>query len=607
MKLLKIIIEGFGSIVGELTYNFNQPGLSIIAGKNGVGKTTILNALSWCLFKQTIKSRSTITPWPQIVDGLYQGVSVQIFFKDTQHKYCVRRMRDYDGKVLGKRGGDRLIITQDGKELENLRNKADAEIWLNEKFGSFQLFKNTVLFGQKTTRLIDEDGPTKKRIFDEAFDTLFIVQAKAKVSKRLDNLQDEINQQGMAYNLEKKMLDQIEEVVKNQENMKKAWYEDRDKKVAELKERIKGFEKVEKVDMSEKSNLENRIEMMEKFLDEEASNKEFRLDMEINALETEMVEDKRVLGKARKDLTRPGDKCMACGQDIDLEKQKIQRRGIIELLKGVKVRIKKRKKKLLRLKRDHKLSKKAAEAHKAAENRLKEFQRQLAVFGNRLQEYKNARSIIKMARQDIDSYMSKDFEDTLMEGISKFSQEELNEKRKTVADLKERIDSLQKKVDIDEWLLKDPLSNSGLKAHIFDSMIEKVNAAAKQYTSITGFEVQVYINMDSAHKDVCISILKNGQGVPYSDMSGGQAQLIDITVAFALNDVVSGIKPINVLFLDELFESLDSDNVEIVGNIVQKKAETRSIHLITHQNQFSPHHANKVELKLNAKGQTIVA
>jgi len=60
----KIIIEGFGSIIKRTTYLLNRVGLNLILGKNGSGKTSLINAICWNLYKQVSKKNSTIEPWP---------------------------------------------------------------------------------------------------------------------------------------------------------------------------------------------------------------------------------------------------------------------------------------------------------------------------------------------------------------------------------------------------------------------------------------------------------------------------------------------------------------------------------------------------------------
>ena len=50
-----IAIVGFGSIRDYQVFYFNRPGISIIRGKVGSGKTTIFNALYWGIYGKNLK------------------------------------------------------------------------------------------------------------------------------------------------------------------------------------------------------------------------------------------------------------------------------------------------------------------------------------------------------------------------------------------------------------------------------------------------------------------------------------------------------------------------------------------------------------------------
>ena len=55
MKLNKIIIKNFRSYYGENVFEFS-PGLTLVIGDNGDGKTTFFEALEW-LFDTSVESK----------------------------------------------------------------------------------------------------------------------------------------------------------------------------------------------------------------------------------------------------------------------------------------------------------------------------------------------------------------------------------------------------------------------------------------------------------------------------------------------------------------------------------------------------------------------
>ena len=166
-----------------------------------------------------------------------------------------------------------------------------------------------------------------------------------------------------------------------------------------------------------------------------------------------------------------------------------------------------------------------------------------------------------------------------------------------------------KKLEIEdnllEWLIKDPLSNSGIKAYIFNSLLSKVNYRLEEYSELLGFNIEFGIDMDSNSKDFYQMIYKNDLIIPYSDLSGGQKQLVDTSVALAIHDVISSIRPTNILFLDEPFEGLDNESVELISEIITHKAKKQCLFLITHL-PFNPTNSSTIHFSIDDKGRTAI-
>ena len=61
-------------------------------------------------------------------------------------------------------------------------------------------------------------------------------------------------------------------------------------------------------------------------------------------------------------------------------------------------------------------------------------------------------------------------------------------------------------------------------------------------------------------------------------------------------DTISTNNPFNLLVLDEVFEGLDDDNVEVVGDLVKQKSKGRCLFVITHKRTFIPNGSNLITL-----------
>lgn len=165
---------------------------------------------------------------------------------------------------------------------------------------------------------------------------------------------------------------------------------------------------------------------------------------------------------------------------------------------------------------------------------------------------------------------------------------------------------VKKQWEIQDWLIKDPLSNSGIKAYIFNHMLGLVNQKLKKYGHFLNMDITFGMDLASAHKDFYITIQKYNSIIHYEDLSGGEAQLVNICIAFAIHDVVSNEKPFNILIMDEIFEGCDAENIDIISDLIKLKSQGRSIHIITHHKDFIPTNANFIRL-FNKGGLTYKA
>lgn len=187
-----ITIEGFGSIIKPLRYNLNQPGINVITAKNGIGKTTIFSALFWALYGKPLKKGSQIKTWKDLRPRDYKGVRVSVKFIKDLIPYEVIAHEDYKGMK------SKILLLRSGKERLDLRDKKDIRNEIINLLGySPELFKNSIIFGQKMKRIIEEDGPIKKKIFDDIFDIHYLKVAKEKSELKLADLKSEHNKVGL--------------------------------------------------------------------------------------------------------------------------------------------------------------------------------------------------------------------------------------------------------------------------------------------------------------------------------------------------------------------------------------------------------------------------
>ena len=58
-------------------------------------------------------------------------------------------------------------------------------------------------------------------------------------------------------------------------------------------------------------------------------------------------------------------------------------------------------------------------------------------------------------------------------------------------------------------------------------------------------------------------------------------------MAFAMNEVMTQSKGINIAFLDEVFENLSSEYVDLVIELIRKVYRNKTLFLISHQDSLT--------------------
>jgi DNA repair exonuclease SbcCD ATPase subunit len=611
ITLQKITIEGFGSIQGPFTYTLDRLGVNLILGENGVGKTTILNALCWCLYKQTLKKGSSIEPWTNNQGKNYRGIMVSVNYSDGKNKYQVTRCKDFKGNI-GKpnnKGGDKLFFFKDG-ELADKKYKSNIQPLIERTLGySFNLFKNAILFGQEVERLMKESGPNKRKVFEEAFDTSFLEEAREIVNKRLQNSQ--YDEERLLHNvsvLEKVIKDfdiNTKEHVKNKNDNIKRYLKD----LKRLRDWVSTTERKQQDEIYLEKRirrLQLKVEDLQKRTNSSISDEEFRLNMWMNTKqqewETTWDDVKATLASFRDKLN-----CPECKRPMSKEHIKNHQKKTAQRLKTLKKKAKKLMAESKELKTKYKKVKEDLAAQKENLLTLQGLKLQLGVLLKQRDTLIAENALLDSRQNQEIPALKKNIQS--LKKQKRVLQENRKREKKGLTDNLERmrveLAKRLKKNETDRWLVKDPLSANGIRAYIFDSMLEDLNFHLAVYTPFIGFHIKVYIELETARKDIRICINKKKQEVPYEDLSKGQKQLTDYILALAINDTITSTKPINVFLMDEVFESLSKNNVEIVGNLIMRKSQTCSVHIITHLPSFQPIGAKKTVLQLDKQGNTV--
>ena len=594
-------IIGFASIKDEV-FNWDQKGLNIIQAPNGHGKTKFINALVWVLYGKTLNG--SVETWDHLKGDDYNGTKVEQTLWVDGDEYKLIRCKDYSGKVEGATGKNRFILKVNGEYPKKVRDKKDFQSYLIEVIGySFELFKNTIIFGQKLQRLISETGPNKKKVFDDAFEVTFIPKAKKTVEVKKQKLLLEAEKQKGIYAVLQSQIDSKIEALEQAEQVEISFEENKKENIKKEQEAIDKInkklngedykdldERIIKLTLQakgEKKKVLSQAEVLEKATKKEKENSKMGILVNENSKLTQ--ENDRLI----KSLSNLPESCERCKRAFTKHDHESERKRVKETIASNEKTIK--------------LNVKQIEVHRGNKIELEtqlssaiNIEKQYKTTTKELERLENLKEVREEYLEEIKTHESNI--NSIKAQSLKISTEtltyELRDLRLKAKPEKRKLKSLYSELKIYNWLIDDPLSNAGLKAFIFNQMLESINDRLDYYKQYIGFKVVFSIDLGSTRKDLETHVYQGKSLVPYSDLSGGQQQTVDIATAFAIHDVVSEGKECDLLIMDELFESLDKSNIEIITELIQDKSGGKCLFLVTHTD-FSPTNANIIQVDFN--------
>lgn len=536
-------VVGFCSIE-NLHIPLNPSCTILIKAPNGKGKSTILSALVWAIYGKNLKGVSEVTTWEKVRPKDYQGVMVEVFFQKGEHIYKIIRCQKCNIVLEdGAKGKDRLILMKDN-EVVNVKGKNKLQDAINAELGlSYTLFMNSIMFGQGIKRLIQESNSDKKKIFEEVFDLEFLNIAKGIAMQDKNNLLAQANE-----------VEHQSQILKRElEVNKEAYFDLRDREKS-FKKRIKEERRELKQDREKLTSL--LIQKQKQIKDEVDASIQIKIKKQ-----NKIILDLRGKIKDAKSLS-------------NVPLKKVIKELVIQLEAGHYKRALRDAKSIYKAFSD--LDKYDKEYQEALE-RLEE----LSSVNDKYRKLKSECDDIASDIATVDEDLSKLKAEKLKVMSPKYKQK-LREIRKNLRKVDEDFHNKEAELENYNWLINDPLGNNGIKAYLFDSSLEFLNKCLDKYSEVLGFRIEFNIDLGTARKEFVTLIERDGQIIDYDELSGGEKQLVNVAMAFAMNEALTASKGINLAFLDEVFESLSSDNVEVVTSLIRHIFKDKTLFLITH-------------------------
>lgn len=635
-KLNRVKIKGFLSI-GKVDYKLpigliNVSGLNTLGGSNGSGKTSIFEAIYWCLYEKFTKPDLSVA---DAVGDNFKDCEVSLEFSEGDSTIKVKRSR--------KTG---LEVFYNDNILTDGLTKSDSQKKLNELLGFDEnVYLASCYFSQENLRMLTELGDRDRTnmitglLGFEDYDDLYDC-----FSNLIKDCEERVSEfEGTSRDLESKIASS-DMVVQNSQSVKN----DIDKRIHGINESLKTLDDeclkleesktlIEKPILEEfkpvsTEELEKKIKE-ETLKEDESREKIESLNLEINNAKEVCYGLERDTGIIDKDKNRlmteirhlesheVGVKCSSCGsmvtkENVDtfidekkreiegldvnykiLKKRLVLNRENISKMVGdtdglkaeidvIRLRINNTRNELDRVRQENT----AAEIRK--NSLIKEYESKIKSVDIEIDQKKRSKSILFDQIKDNQKQL-----ETLTERIKvvelqiiKFK-EELEFIKSSVSENKEMIEIF------DFW--KKAFSPKGIKSLLLDRFCNQFNQIVNNYLSVVSSGIMGVVvsptktigSGDSRNKvDIIVDI--EGKKRKYGALSGGEKKRVDVSLCMALNRwvgeqylVKNGL--LGLIVLDELFSFVDTIGEENIASVLYNESRHKTVFLISHTKELS--------------------
>lgn len=627
MKITKLHINNFLSIK-EIEVSLAEKGLVLIQGENqadssqdsnGAGKSSIPDAVSWCLYGITARGETG----DRIVNRTAKkNTSVEIWIEEAGVKYRVVRYR----KHKPNKNRLTLFVKINGSDEKELTGGTDAitQAMIEKILGCSQdVFCAAIYAGQDNMpSLPDMTDKHLKALIEESAGINQLDQAHTIAKGRLRDA--EAGLQEAMHDLETK-----ESTVRTWiETLDSTLESSEDHKVSVLEQEKENRAKINKLKSGLKRDAEDLLEKKCKVKESKA--RVATLDKKISEIDEQqiairkaeqtydqaaqvaydfaedikggMTELKDVVYRISKIKDRTLTVCETCERPHDDKStakvvEKLKARAVV--LQG---EVKANKDKLTSAKKDaHRRSQTLSDLNqrKVSAHDLLDERDKLVDF---LKDYDDLDRTVKNFKSEIETAKAwKPAEDPYKALIEK-QEANLKQCRDTAKKIKKTIPKLEAKVETAKAVVK-VYSPAGVRAYILDTVTPFLNERTGHYlTALTDGNIKAIWSTlsQTASKEIrekfSITVTSTTGADNFKGLSGGEKRKVRLATSMALQDLVAtrATKPIELFIADEIDHALDEAGLERLTGILQQKSSERGTVLCISHNSLSDWISNAV-------------
>jgi len=560
IKLKTLTARNFMS-VGNVTQavDFDRDDLTLVLGqnldlggdgsRNGTGKTTIINALSYALYGQALTNirRDNLV---NKTNGKNMLCSLDFSINDIN--YRIERGRKPN--IL------KLYVNEQEQELdESQGDSRETQSYIEGLLGlKHDMFKHILALNTYTEPFLSMRANDQRSIIEQLLGITVLSEKADRIKEEIKQTKDAVKQEQFKIQAQQESNKHIQDQIDSLKKRQKMWLKKHGEDIAELESAIE-----------ELAHVDINAELQQHRVLQEYKQKQSAVteaEKWIASIERDNAKQQKLSDKLKAEIQDIQDhKCYACGQDLHDSKQD-------EILKSKQDMLQESALQILS-------NQTQADEHQAVIQEIGKLGDTPVTYYATYEDALNHKSSLEALAKSLESKINEtdpygeqivDFENTGLKDIDYNSINELN-----------KIQEHQ------EFLLKLLTGkDSFIRKKIIDQNLSYLNGRLTHYLDRVGLPHSVVFQ-----NDLSVEITELGRDLDFDNLSRGERNRLILSMSWAFRDVWESLyHSINVLFIDELVDSgMDTAGVESSIALLKRMCRERhkSVWLVSHKDELS--------------------
>jgi len=560
IKLKTLTARNFMS-VGNVTQavDFDRDDLTLVLGqnldlggdgsRNGTGKTTIINALSYALYGQALTNirRDNLV---NKTNGKNMLCSLDFSINDIN--YRIERGRKPN--VL------KLYVNDQEQELdESQGDSRETQNYIESLLGlKHDMFKHILALNTYTEPFLSMRANDQRSIIEQLLGITVLSEKADRIKEEIKQTKDAVKQEQFRIQAQQESNKHIQDQIDSLKKRQKMWQKKHAEDAAELESAI---EELAHVDIESELHQHKILQEYKQKQSALAEAKKW-----LSSIERDNNKQQQLIDKLRAEIQDIKDhKCYACGQELHDSKQD-------EILKGKEDMLKEASLQLLS-------NQTQFTEHSAVVQEIGQLGDIPVTYYATYEDALNHKSSLEALANSLDAKIKE---------VDPYGEQIVDFESAGLKDIDyNTINELNKLQEHQEFLLKLLTGkDSFIRKKIIDQNLSYLNGRLTHYLDRVGLPHSVVFQ-----NDLSVEITELGRDLDFDNLSRGERNRLILSMSWAFRDVWESLyHSINVLFIDELVDSgMDSAGVESSIALLKRMCRERhkSVWLVSHKDELS--------------------